>query len=396
MSLPTEEHLVGVLKHVFDPNHLHMYGEAFGQVAHPVAEGLSHSASTIHEHLSHVDVHSFDLPHDVVPHFHFPFITLALSTTREIRLLSDEKTTIGDSLKNAGLDVAGTGLGGFGGAKLGAAIGTAITPGFGTIIGGAIGGLIGGLGGRFLTDKVKTVRLREVKEVYDGKILSMNSETTTAARILYDGTSRSLYRSQQSYLKAIGSTQSIPEAVSPLGGCAKAIADMIREEFRRCREELALYYQSSLALIPRDSWYNHLTGGAGAHDAMEQLRSAFDEKDRELQLGESRIPSDALCNSGPLSAIGQLVVLQCPGSDKYESALAESAQRIKTIKASYLSNLLIWARRSAQQYQEAMGTAQTSIAADAKQFQVLCERWMEQVRAAAVDVNVELAKHGRA
>jgi hypothetical protein len=397
MSLPSEEHFLGVLKHVFNADHLHIYGESFSQVAHPIAESLSHSAAAVHEHLSHVDIHSFALPHDAgVPHFHFPVVTLVLSTTREIRLLSDEKTTLGESFKNASLDVAGTGIGGFGGAKAGALLGSLIAPGPGTLIGGILGGVAGAFGLRFVTDKVKTIHLREVKEIYDRKASSMELETTTAARNLYNGASVAISKNQQLYLKAIGNTQPISEAVSSLSSDANGIAAMVKEEFRRCRDELAENRQKIIVCIPRDSWYHHLTGGAGAREVIQQLDAVFYEKDRRLQLGESRIPPEDLCSHEPLSALQQLASLHYPGSAAFETPLQESAQKLRLVKAEYLSSLLIWARRAAQRYQEAMGSAQASIAADAERFQELCKRWTQEVKAAAAEVNVELAKHGRA
>jgi hypothetical protein len=77
--------------------------------------------------------------------FHIPFITLGLSSFRETKLLLRKHTDIVTSLKNIGLDVAGTGIGLFAGAKAGGAIGTMIHPGIGTAIGGIIGGIAGAL-----------------------------------------------------------------------------------------------------------------------------------------------------------------------------------------------------------------------------------------------------------
>jgi len=71
------------------------------------------------------------------------------------------------SLKNIGLDVAGTGIGGFAGVKLGAAVGTFVAPGAGTVIGGVLGGVAGAFGGRFLSNTVKTEPLNEAKASYE-------------------------------------------------------------------------------------------------------------------------------------------------------------------------------------------------------------------------------------
>ena len=99
--------------------------------------------------------------------FHIPFITLGLSSFRETKLLLKRHTDIVTSLKNIGLDVAGTGMGLFLGAKAGGAIGTMITPGVGTAIGGVIGGIAGAIGGRLMSNKAKMEPLKKVKSIYE-------------------------------------------------------------------------------------------------------------------------------------------------------------------------------------------------------------------------------------
>lgn len=396
ITVHTQEQAFDLLKHVFDMGHLHVYGEAFAPVIHPIAEGLSHSATTAHEHLSHIDAHSFSIPHDAaVPHFHFPFITLALSATREIRLLSEEKTNIGNSLKNAGLDVAGTSVGGFGGAKLGAAIGTFVAPGPGTAIGGVIGGIIGALTGRLATNSVKEINLNRAKDAYDKRFSSMESKTTDGAHRLYNRASAAMSQSQEKYLKSIGNMQSLSNASLPIGPDVKKIAVAMRKDFGQCRETLHQAYLRSVALVPSDSWYHHLLGGAGAKQLKEQLETVYNEKDQHLQLGESQIPNDASCTSESLNALLQLASLQSPHSYKYEEQLAKVTKAVQLNKASYLSCLLVWARNATHHYQEAMKSAHISIALEAERFKDLCEQWKKDVQVAVADVQVELAKLGR-
>jgi hypothetical protein len=102
--------------------------------------------------------------------FHIPLITLTLSSFREARLLSKNHTDIGTSLKNIGFDLAGTGVGGFAGAKVGAVLGTLVAPGPGSVIGGIVGSIAGALGGRFLSNNVKAEPLNEAKTVYEGAL----------------------------------------------------------------------------------------------------------------------------------------------------------------------------------------------------------------------------------
>lgn len=90
-------------------------------------------------------------------------IGVALSAAGLMSTLMDENATTADKV-GAGAGVAGSALGGWGGAALGAAIGTAILPGLGTAIGGALGGLGGSIGlgaifenlGKKITEAVQT------------------------------------------------------------------------------------------------------------------------------------------------------------------------------------------------------------------------------------------------
>jgi hypothetical protein len=391
------ESTFGLLRHAFDAGHLHVYGEAMAPVVHPLTDSLTHSFVAAKEHLGQVDLDSFTVPHDAaLPHFHFPFITLAISATREIRLLSEDKTTIGSAIANASLDIAGTSAGGLGGAKLGAIVGSFLAPGAGTIVGGAVGGMIGALAARFATNAVKEIPLKNAAGVYEQKVSSMESETTAGAHRLYNGASTLMSRAQQDYLKAIGHVEPISKAVLPLGSEVRELAGAIRAEFRLSREALARQYQKSLEAIPPDSWYHFLFGGTGATITKDQLRNAYLAKDRELQAGESQIPSDEACSTDPLYSLQRIASLQSLHNQDHESKLANATQNVRLIKAAYLSSLLVWARNAAHHYQDSMKNAQVAIGKEAERFQALCEQWMREVQAAVADVKVELAKLGRA
>lgn len=96
-----------------------------------------------------------------------PLITLALSGFREVGLLSENKTSVGNAVKNLSLDVAGTGGGAAGGALIGAEIGSLIMPGVGTAVGGFLGAIGGAITGKSATDWVKHEPLRSAFEAYE-------------------------------------------------------------------------------------------------------------------------------------------------------------------------------------------------------------------------------------
>ena len=109
-----------------------------------------------------------------------PFITVALSGFREIKLLKNHDTDVTNAMKNFGLDVAGTGGGAAAGAIAGATIGSAI-PVIGTAIGGAIGGILGAIGGRMASNTVKEKPFRDALQAYE-EIQSKAKEKTAVAQ----------------------------------------------------------------------------------------------------------------------------------------------------------------------------------------------------------------------
>ncbi len=96
-----------------------------------------------------------------------PVITLALSGTREIRLLAAKKTEPLHAIKNLSLDLVGTGGGATGGVAVGAFLGSAVLPVIGTAVGAVAGGIGGAIVGRKITDRVKQDRLKKASEKYE-------------------------------------------------------------------------------------------------------------------------------------------------------------------------------------------------------------------------------------
>lgn len=96
-----------------------------------------------------------------------PFITVALSGFREIKLLKNHDTKVTNAVKNFSLDIAGTGAGAIAGGKAGAVIGSFIAPAIGTAIGSAIGGILGAVGGRLASNAVKEKPFKDALQAYE-------------------------------------------------------------------------------------------------------------------------------------------------------------------------------------------------------------------------------------
>jgi outer membrane lipoprotein SlyB len=135
--------------------------------------------------------------------FQNPFLTLGLSTLREIRLLKKKHTNLLTSVKNIGLDAAGTGIGSFAGAKAGATIGTAVAPGMGSVVGAIIGGISGAFAGRSISNSIKFSQAETARTHYEKKILQFQQRVQDVTREAMDALEAVLER-EQSVLGALG------------------------------------------------------------------------------------------------------------------------------------------------------------------------------------------------
>ena len=108
-----------------------------------------------------------------IPGFNFPLITTAVSGWREINLLEKGDTDIESAIKNAGLDIAGVGVG----AGIGMAIGTAILPGIGTAAGGFLGSMIG----REVTKDIKLIPFKDAQKVWKKAVKEFKQKAQKSA-----------------------------------------------------------------------------------------------------------------------------------------------------------------------------------------------------------------------
>ena len=110
-----------------------------------------------------------------------PFVTIGLSSLREIKLLTKGHTDFGTAAKNIGIDAAAKGGGAFAGGKAGALIGTAFAPGIGTAIGAAIGGIAGAMLGGMGAKAIKESGANDAKKELSTSLASMSQRIEIAA-----------------------------------------------------------------------------------------------------------------------------------------------------------------------------------------------------------------------
>jgi outer membrane lipoprotein SlyB len=115
-------------------------------------------------------------------HGHVPFITLALSGTREFKLLSQSKTDVATAIKNISLDVAGRGVGAFAGAKAGALSGAIFGP-HGAAIGALFGVISGAIAGLKVSESIKTIDFESAIEKYNKSKDSLEKQSNNLQNI---------------------------------------------------------------------------------------------------------------------------------------------------------------------------------------------------------------------
>ena len=269
---------------------------------------------------------------------HLPVITIALSSFREIQLLSDDKTDIISSLRNITLDAVGTGGGAIVGAQLGAVAGSVAGP-VGTLAGSIIGAIGGAMGGRRLTNRIKMRPLKKAIREYEQQYSIMKAETTqksasTARNIKAFADKKRTDFKNSPFLKDIPITdgrQTMPQI-------ALILYQFIVNE--------TVVVQNKTSKLRRSIWFSKKK-----HEAV--LMSA----EREIEIMKEELPPIEYINDNPGKAIGILLNVKMPNrkSEKgYQSKINECAMELKSINDKNNSAVLFWANMVNNQYQQTM------------------------------------------
>ncbi len=164
-----KEGLSGVKQFLAEHHNVDIYtGDSVAAAIHdPHVHGLSDLGS---DHIHALTQHSLEGVHDTfIPGFHFPYITLAFSTWREVKLLNQGDTTIHRALKNVGMDVAGVGTGATAGVQLGTLLGSAAGPP-GAAVGALLGGIVGGISGKLVSTGFRHAPFKQAREHYEATV----------------------------------------------------------------------------------------------------------------------------------------------------------------------------------------------------------------------------------
>ena len=165
-----------------------------------VDNALSHAEMTEHaESVSDALLNNIDVGG-------IPFITLALSSYREVKLLKNSDTDTTNAVKNIGLDLAGTGGGAAAGAAAGAAIGS-IVPVVGTAVGAISGSIAGAIVGRKATNTIKEKPFQNALQAYKNTLSETEEEIATVQAKAQKKYTRTVEREEKSLAQIVESNK---------------------------------------------------------------------------------------------------------------------------------------------------------------------------------------------
>lgn len=257
---------------------------------------------------------------------HVPVITIALSSFREFKLLSSDKTNFISSLKNISLDAAGAGVGAAAGAKAGAVAGSMFGP-IGAIVGGAIGAVGGAMGGRAITNKVKKRPLKKAIEAYETNYHVMKRETESSSKNTltqisnYASSKRSEFKDSQ-----LLSTPPIANTKDVVSKIALVLYQCIVDETFKMKT----YAQE----LRKSVWYSS-----------KKHESIITEYEREAEKLLDQLPSVESISETPNKALDALLKVEIPtfeGNKAFAKKYEECHKELKELNDKNDSSILMW------------------------------------------------------
>ena len=269
---------------------------------------------------------------------HIPVMTIAMSSFREFQLLTKNKTDAISSLKNIGLDAAGSGVGALAGAKAGAIAGSLFGP-VGAALGGLIGGIGGAMGGRMISNEVKQAPLKNAISNYQSNYEKMNRETEAKSKKtlanIHDFTvkRRNEFKNEKvlSEIPVVDSETIITQISVTL---YQYLLDYIDVMKSRCDKVKASF------------WYKEEKHGTVINRYMERIAGL------EAQL----IPIENI-KENPILAIESLLSIKMPKeitTSEYEKNLSACTEELKELNDKNDSSILVWTYMVNGAYQKAI------------------------------------------
>ena len=353
-------------------------GKAFATEMSGIHEGMSDFTSSLGEMKNTIDTDSLTDLTDFDFSGHIPVMTIAMSSFREFQLLTKNKTDAISSLKNIGLDAAGSGVGALAGAKAGAIAGSFFTP-VGTVIGGILGSIAGAIGGRMISNEVKQAPLKNAISNYQSNYERMNRETEAKSKKtlanIHDFTvkRRNEFKSEKvlSEIPVVDSETIITQISVTL---YQYLLDYIDVMKSRCDKVKASF------------WYKEEKHGTVLNKYMERIA------DLEGQL----IPIENI-KENPVLAIESLLSIKMPKevtTSEYEKNLSACTEELKELNNKNDSSILVWTYMVNGAYQKAIHDITEYNNSEMASLNQLFDNWKAKMSELGQIVDKEKSKLG--
>lgn len=314
---------------------------------------------------------------------HFPWITLALSTVRELRLLNDGKTEVERSLKNVALDTGGTAVGALAGAKAGALVGSFFGP-IGTTVGAVLGGIGGAIGGRQITNAVKRKPLENACAHHNASYERMQKDITDSARTLAGKVREEAVRAQGEYEASVPAAPTPAAAVSERPGirdAAGVLAARSRDAVRDRIQHVSQTAETVLQEIRPCMWYERLLGLDTTTSAQRGVRRTCARATRRLQRELGQLPEDGWAREDPLAALRALAQASVYALAPAAYGVAEAETR--GLLHAHLAQAAAWASHVAVRYARGVASVASVLRSEAERDKRLFDERAADVRRAA-------------
>ena len=310
---------------------------------------------------------------------HIPVVTIAISSFREFKLLTEDKTDYISSLKNIALDAVGAGVGAAAGAKGGAAAGGVIGGPIGAAIGAFVGAVGGAIGGRYVTNKIKQKPLKKAIEAYENEYNIMQRETDAKSRETLSAIQNyAIGKRSEFYSDGILENIPITNTSSVVEGIAISIYSFFLNELASLR--------LGVNNLKKSIWYS-----ANKYDDI------IEEYESQIEDIESQLPDIYFVEKDPRFVIDTLVNIKMPNRKsnlRIQSKLEECSAELKTVNDKNNSSILVWSYMINNLYQQTLNDIADFSNAKMRSLNELFTKWRQKMDDLQKTVEKERAKLG--
>lgn len=310
---------------------------------------------------------------------HIPVVTIALSSFREIQLLSKNKTSILYSIKNVALDVTGTGVGAAGGAKIGAITGATIGGPVGGIVGGIVGAIAGGIAGRAATNKIKRRPLEKAIDEYKDGFNNMSRETESKSKETLQNIKRITDQKKETFENsALLDNIPVQDTNAAVMATTLVLYQFLLEEFAKLRKYIATV-RSSI-------WYKENEHGV----ILDRLEARITKLEKEL-------PSINIVKNSPKIALDTLLAMDIPDIfiyDEYQNKVNECGRSLKSVNDKNDASVLMWSYMVNSLYQKTLSEIAEVSNAEMTKLNSLFTDWKKRMTELENQVETEKGRLG--